>query len=71
MEEHRLRVFENRVLRKLFGPRETRDQGSKDGYVTRSFMICTPHQISFGRGTWYVWKTGEVHVGFRWGDLKE
>ena len=20
---------------------------------------------------WHVWETGEVHVGFRWGDLRE
>jgi hypothetical protein len=40
-------VFKNRVLRKIFGPK--RDEVT-DGeiYVTRSFMICTPHQILFG-----------------------
>jgi hypothetical protein len=46
-EERRLRVFENRVLRRVFGP--------KRGEVTvewrnfmRSFMICTPHPILYG-----------------------
>jgi hypothetical protein len=33
MEEHRLRVFETRVLRKVFGPKSGED------YITRSFMI--------------------------------
>jgi hypothetical protein len=43
-----LRVFENRMLRKIFEPRGTRCQGSGEHYKTESFMICTPHQISFG-----------------------
>jgi len=46
-EEHRLRVLENRVLRKIFGP-GTRYQGSGKDDITRSFMICTTHQILFG-----------------------
>jgi len=37
-KERRLRVFENRVLRRIFGT--MRDE--------RSLMICTPHQIQFG-----------------------
>jgi hypothetical protein len=47
-EERRLRVFENRVLRRIFGPR-------KDGVTVewrklhmRSLMICTPHSTLFG-----------------------
>jgi hypothetical protein len=44
-EEHRLRVFENRVLRRIFGPKreEEAEQGSGEDYIKRSFMICTPH----------------------------
>jgi hypothetical protein len=38
-EECRLRIFENRVLRRIFGPRTGED------YITRSFMLCTPHLI--------------------------
>jgi hypothetical protein len=37
--EHRLRMFENRVLRKIFGLQ--RDEGSGEDYIMRSFMICT------------------------------
>jgi hypothetical protein len=49
-DEHRLRVLENSVLRRIFGPKrgEARRQGSGEHYTTRSFMICTHHQILFG-----------------------
>jgi hypothetical protein len=47
-EECRLRFFENKVLRRIFGHR--RDETKKDGedYIIRSFMICTFNQILFG-----------------------
>jgi len=45
-EEHKLRVFENRVLRRIFGPKREK--------VTREWiklhnekLICTPHPILF------------------------
>jgi hypothetical protein len=40
-KEHRLRVFENRVLRRIFGP--TRENG--ENCITRSFVICTLQQV--------------------------
>jgi hypothetical protein len=42
-EECRLRVFENKVLRRIFWAQE----GSGVDCITRSFILCTPHQISF------------------------
>ena len=41
-EECRLRVFENKVLRRIFGPKKVE--------VTEEwrFIVCTFHQISFG-----------------------
>jgi hypothetical protein len=48
-EEQRLRVFEKRVLRKIFGPR--RDDvigGGEEIYIRRSSVFYTPHQILFG-----------------------
>jgi hypothetical protein len=45
-EECRLRVFENRVLR-IFGPKRDKVTSGED-YITRRFMLYTPHQISFG-----------------------
>jgi hypothetical protein len=43
-EEQRLRVFENRVLRRIFGPkREEVTRGWKN-CIMRSFKNCTLHQ---------------------------
>jgi hypothetical protein len=47
-EEHRMRVFENRELRNTFQPKRDEVTGSGENYITRSFKICTPHQVSFG-----------------------
>ena len=44
-EESRLTVFENKVLRRKFGPKT--DRGGET-YILKSVMICTPHQILFG-----------------------
>ena len=42
-EERRLRMFENRVLRRTFGhKREKSEQGSGGNYIIRSLMICIP-----------------------------
>ena len=48
-------------------------------YITRSFMVWTPHEISFGwsnqecdgRDTWDLSGTGYVHTGFGWGDPRK
>jgi hypothetical protein len=42
-----LRVFENIVLRRIFGPKRDEVKGSVGNYIMRSSMICTPHQILF------------------------
>jgi hypothetical protein len=43
-EEHGLRVFENRVLRRIFGPR--RDEVTVGwNCMTRSFVICIHRQV--------------------------
>jgi hypothetical protein len=47
-EERRLRVFENRVLRRIFGPQRDEVTGSGENYIMRSLIICTPHSILFG-----------------------
>jgi hypothetical protein len=47
-EECRVRVFENKVLRRIFGPKRDEVTGGGEDYITRSFILCTPHQISFG-----------------------
>jgi len=43
-EAGRLRVFEESVLRRIFGPKRQR---CKENYKTRTLIICTAHQILF------------------------
>jgi hypothetical protein len=38
-------VFENRVLRRIFGPKRDEVAGSGGIYIILSLTICTPHQI--------------------------
>jgi hypothetical protein len=40
-------VFENRVLRRIFGTKGDEVTGEK--YTMKSLIICTPHPILFGR----------------------
>jgi len=47
-EEFRLRVFENRVVGKIFGPKRDEVTGKEEKYIMRILPICTPHQILFG-----------------------
>ena len=47
-EERRLRVSENRVLRRVFGPRWDEVTGEWRNYIMRSSMICTTRPILFG-----------------------
>jgi hypothetical protein len=47
-EDQRLRVFENRVLRRKFGPKRDEVTGDGEDYIMRILMIHTPHQILFG-----------------------
>jgi hypothetical protein len=44
-EDHRQKVFENRVLRRIFGPKRDEMMGEWRKCITRSFMICTLHQV--------------------------
>jgi len=47
-EERRLRVFENGMLRRIFGPKRDEVTGNGENYVMRSLMLCTAHPIFFG-----------------------
>ena len=46
-----MRIFENRVLRRIFWPKrdEVTGGGGGENCIMRSLMICTPHPILFGR----------------------
>jgi len=45
--ERRLRVFEYRVWRKVFGPKRDEVKGNGENYIMRSLMICS-HPLFFG-----------------------
>ena len=47
-EERRLRVFENMVLRRIFGPRRDEVTGEWRRLHNEELMICTSHPISCG-----------------------
>jgi len=47
MDERKLKVCENWVLRRTFGPKTDEVKGSGENYIKRSFMICTLHSIFF------------------------
>jgi len=79
-QELKLRMFENRVLRKVFGPKKKEVTGSIEDYITRSFVSCNRNKILFsrsncedwvGRGIWHVLQAREVHRGFWWEHPRE
>jgi hypothetical protein len=47
MEERRLRLFENGVLRRIIGPKREKVTEYGADYIMRSYMTYIPHQILF------------------------
>jgi hypothetical protein len=47
-KEHWLRVFENRVLRRIFRPKRKEVAEDGEDCIMRSFVTCTLHQILLG-----------------------
>jgi len=47
-EERRLKLFENSVLRTMFGSKRDEVTESGEKYKMKSLMICTLHQLFFG-----------------------
>jgi hypothetical protein len=45
-EERRLRLFENRVLRKIFGPKRDEVTEKGENYIMKSLMICIARPIT-------------------------
>jgi hypothetical protein len=77
-EGHRFRVYENGVLRKIFGPksdpvtREWRKLHNKklcDLYSSPNFIRLIKLREWDGRGMWHVWSIQEMHTGLQWGKL--
>jgi hypothetical protein len=50
-EERRLRVFENRVLRRIIGPKREEVTGEWRKLHNENFIICTHPQISLGKSS--------------------
>jgi len=57
MEGHELRVFENRVLRKVLGHKREELRGNWRTLHNKELMICALYQIRMGgqdgRGMWH------------------
>jgi hypothetical protein len=43
--EHRLRVFQNRVLRRIIGPKRDEVMGVGENCIMRGFITCTLRQV--------------------------
>jgi len=48
-EERRLRVFENRVLRRVFGSKRDEVTGNGENYIMKSIMKCAEHVARMGQ----------------------
>jgi len=47
-EEGRLKVIENRVLRRIFGSKRDDVTGNGENYIMRNLMFCTHHPTLSG-----------------------
>jgi hypothetical protein len=74
-EDHRLRVFENRVLRRMFGPKRDEGMGEwrklHNGELHNLYLspdiIGRSNQGEWdGQGMWHAWERGETCTGFLW-----
>ena len=72
-EERRLRVFENRVLRRVFGPkrdevtgewRKLHNEELSDLYSLLNIVRVVKSRRMIWAGIWRVWGRGEVCIGF-------
>jgi hypothetical protein len=73
-------VFENRVLRRMFGPKRDEATGEwrrlhkeelNDLYSSRNIIRIIKSRRMRWAGNVVVWERKEVHTGFWWGDLRE
>jgi hypothetical protein len=76
----RLRVFENRMLRRLFEPKK--DDATREWkqrlYILRSLMICNPHGVFLEHQiernemarSCSTYGRKEAYTGFWWGNVR-
>jgi hypothetical protein len=62
-EEHRLRAFEKRVLRRIFGSRRKRQQAGEN-CIMRSFITCMLNKSRSMRWAGYVACMGDVRNAY-------
>jgi hypothetical protein len=46
-KEHRPRVFQNKMLRRIFWPKRDKVTGGGENYTIQSLMISTAHPVLF------------------------
>ena len=75
-----MRVFENRALRRVFGPkrdevtgkcRKLHNEELSDLYSLPNIVRVVKSRRMRWAGMWCVWERGEVCTGFWWGNLRE
>jgi hypothetical protein len=71
-EEHRLRVFENRLLRKIFGPKrdEVTGEWRKLHNEVLNVLHCTPNIIRVIKSIKKKWTVHVAHMGGRRGTYR-
>ena len=79
-EERRLRVFENRVLRRIFGHRrdeligewgKLHEEDLNDLYTSPNIVRLIKSRRMRWTGMLHVWGTGEADSEFWWENLRE
>jgi hypothetical protein len=79
-EKQKLWVFENSLLRKIFGPKRDDVTGELGRLHNEPLHGCNTHQILFGlsnqeerdgRGMLNLWETIKLYIGIRWRDVKK
>ena len=69
MEKRRLKLFENRVLRRTVVSK--RDDVTGEWSGLHKVLYPSNKEEWDWKGMLHVWKTGYVHTGFWWADLRE